>query len=84
VGQTATVEGVISEVFTSRRGDTFLDVGGRYPNEELSGVIFRDDAASVGDVSGLDGKTVDFTGLVSTYRGRTEIILHSRSQIHVK
>jgi hypothetical protein len=57
-----TVEGVVSEVFTSRRSDTFLDFGGRYLNEVFTGVIFRDHAGQFGDVSGLEGRTVDVTG----------------------
>jgi hypothetical protein len=84
MGETKTVEGVVSEVFTSRRGDTFLDFGGRYPNEAFTGVIFRDDAGQFGDVSRLEGRTVDVTGEIKEYRGRPEIILSSREQLQAK
>lgn len=83
-GETATVEGQVAEVFTSRRGDTFIDLGGRYPNETFTGVIFRSNAGAFGDVSGLQGSTVDLTGTITNYRGRPEIILRSRDQIDVK
>jgi hypothetical protein len=80
-GQPATVEGTVSEVFTSRRGDTFIDMGGTYPDEAFSGVIFADEARVVGDVSGLQNKIVRLTGTIRIYRGRPEIVVTSRGQI---
>lgn len=82
-GQPATVEGTVSEVFTSRRGDTFIDMGGTYPNEAFSGVIFADEAQVVGDVSGLRNKIIRLTGTIQVYRGRPEIIVTSRQQIAI-
>src|SRR5882724_5644431 len=75
VGQTVTVEGVVSEVHTSRAGDTFIDMGGRYPNEQFYGVIFSQDATKVSGVGDLSGKTVALTGTIQMYRGTPEIIL---------
>ena len=83
VGQSATVEGTVSEVYTSRRGDTFIDMNGTYPNETFSGVIFADEASAVGDVHSLENKTIRLTGTIQTYRGRPEIIVKSRGQIAV-
>ena len=56
IGQFATVEGVVGEVKVSKGGTTFIDVGGSYPNEVFTGVIFASDASTIGDVSGLSGK----------------------------
>jgi len=36
VGEYATVEGVVAKVFTSKSGNTFLNVGGSYPNQTSS------------------------------------------------
>jgi len=84
-GQSVTVEGVVNEVHTVRSGNaTFIDMGGYYPNNTFTAVIFARSMAAVGDVSGLDGKTVDITGTVQTYQGKPEIIVISREQIHVK
>lgn len=81
-GQIVTVEGTVTEVHTARSGSaTFLDMGGQYPNQVFTGVIFARDMATVGDVSDLDGKTVDIKGLVRMYRGRPEIVISSRNQI---
>jgi len=84
VGQTVTVEGAVSGVYTARSGVTFIDMGGPYPNNLFAAVIFSDDAARVGDVSGLTGKTVDVSGTVKLYRGKPEIIVRSRDQLKAK
>ena len=85
IGQTVTVEGVVSGVYTARSGSaTFIDMGGPYPINSFAGVVFAGDAALVGDVSSLDGKTVDLTGTIENYRGKPEIILRTASQIAVR
>jgi len=85
VGQAVTVEGEVTEVHTARSGSaTFIDMGGEYPNEAFTGVIFASDMGAVGDVSNLDGKTVDINGEVREYRGMPEIVISSRRQIKVQ
>ena len=49
VGETVTVEGTVSAVHTeSRSGVTFIDVGGRYPDQAFTGVIFKVTSANFG------------------------------------
>lgn len=85
VGQSVTVEGNVSEVYTARRsGVTFLDFGGRYPNNVFSAVIFADDAGRFSNVHELEGKVVDVTGPVRLYKGRPEIILRDAGQLKAK
>jgi hypothetical protein len=82
VGQTITVEGVVSEVHTARSGkETFIDIGGTYPNQTFSAVIFAPSMSAVGDVSGLAGKAVDISGTIQMYGGKPEVIITSRGQI---
>jgi hypothetical protein len=81
-GTSATVEGTVNDVHTARSGRvTFIDMGGRYPDNAFTGVVFAGDMATVGDVSDLAGKTVDISGEVREYRGKPEIIISSRNQI---
>jgi hypothetical protein len=35
IGEYATVEGVVAKVFTSKGGNTFLNIGASYPNQGL-------------------------------------------------
>ena len=83
IGETITVEGVVSEVHVSPKA-TFIDLNGRYPNEEFTGVIWSEDTGAFSGVGGYEGKTVDITGTVQMYRGRPEIILRSQSQIQIE
>ena len=85
VGQTVTVEGVVSEVHTAASGRaTFIDIGGRYPNNTFTAVIFSRDVTKFSNVDALNGKTVDVTGPVRLHNGRPEIILNDPGQIKAK
>jgi hypothetical protein len=83
-GQTVTVEAAISDVHTGRSGVTFIDVGGHYPDNDFTAVIFAGDATKFPNVSALDGKTVVISGPVQLYQGRPEIILKSADQLKAK
>lgn len=81
-GDEATVEGIVRNIHTAHSGSaTFIDLDGVYPDNPFTAVIFEDDMRKVGDVSGLQGRTVDVTGQIRMYRDRPEIIVSSRSQI---
>lgn len=85
VGKSVTIEGTVSEVHRAASGKvTFIDMGGRYPNNTFAGVIFSDDDAKFPDIDSLDGKTVDITGTITLYQGRTEIILSDPGQLKAK
>jgi hypothetical protein len=85
MGQSVTVEGLVSEVHTARSGSaTFIDIGGMYPNQTFTAVIWAANMSAVGDVSGLTGKTIDVTGTIATFEGRPEVVVTSRAQIKLK
>ena len=80
IGQSITVEGIVSEVHVSDRV-TFIDLGGRYPNKEFTGVIFSENYGAFPDVTELQGRTIDISGTVQLYGERPEIVLTSANQI---
>ena len=85
VGETVTVEGTVSAVHTdSRSGVTFIDMGGRYPDQVFTGVIFKGDVSKFPNVESLTGKVVDMTGPVHDFKGRPETILNDPAQLKVK
>jgi DNA/RNA endonuclease YhcR with UshA esterase domain len=85
VGETVTVEGTVSAVHTdSRSGVTFIDMGGRYPDQTFTGVIFKADANKFPNVESLTGKVVDMTGPVHDFKGKPETILNDPAQIKTK
>ena len=81
VGKTVTVKGVVDEVHTSGKGNTFLDLGGKYPDQAFTGVIFSESAGAFPQVHTLEGKTVEISGPVQLYHGKPEVILKSASQL---
>src|SRR5579859_5321504 len=77
VGEHVTVEGIVSEVHHATSGRaTFIDMGGRYPNNVFTAVIFSGDAPKFPSVDSLQGKTIDITGTITLYKKRPEIILN--------
>jgi DNA/RNA endonuclease YhcR with UshA esterase domain len=85
LGQSVTVEGTVSEVHTDdRSGITFINMGGRYPDQAFTGVIFADDVDKFPNVDSLTGRVVDITGRVQSYKGRLEIIITDPAQLKAK
>jgi DNA/RNA endonuclease YhcR with UshA esterase domain len=85
VGETVTVEGTVSAVHTdSRSGITFIDMGGRFPDQAFTGVIFKDDAGKFPNVESLIGKVVDMTGSVHAFKGKPETVLNDPAQLKAK
>jgi len=82
VGENATVEGVVDEVYVAHRsGATFVDLGGTYPNNAFTAVIWPEDVGKFPDVAALEGQKVTIKGPLQLYRGKQEIILRSASQL---
>jgi len=83
VGQTATVQGLVAQVFTSSKGNVFLDFENPYPNEVFSAVVFSSSASQFGDLTAYQGKQVQVSGQIRLYKGKPEIILNSPSQLRL-
>jgi DNA/RNA endonuclease YhcR with UshA esterase domain len=85
VGQAVSVEGVITKVFKSKNGNTFLNFGGNYPDVTFVVWIPEDapEAADPGLVS-LQGKKVKVSGTIQLYRGKPEIKVNTKEQIVVE
>jgi DNA/RNA endonuclease YhcR with UshA esterase domain len=83
VGKNVEVRGLVVAVYTSKKGNTFLNFGAKYPNQTFTGYIpagseLSDDRSTVT----LQGKVIGVTGTVEMYRGKPEVKILSRSQIH--
>jgi DNA/RNA endonuclease YhcR with UshA esterase domain len=85
VGQYATVEGVVARIFTSKNGNTFLNIGAAYPNQTFIGWI--PNSSPVKDSAVLDGieeKHVKITGRIQMYKGKPEIRINAVSQLEIE
>jgi DNA/RNA endonuclease YhcR with UshA esterase domain len=83
VGQSVTVEGVVTGTHVSGKGTEFLDFGSRYPSQDFTVVIFSRSEAELGDIARFYGKRLDVSGTIELYRGRPEIIVRSAAQIRI-
>ena len=83
VGQKATVEGTVAAIFTSNKGNTFINFGGKYPHQTFTGYIPADSALAGGgsSVAGLEGKRIKITGTIDLYKGKPEIKIMSKDQL---
>jgi DNA/RNA endonuclease YhcR with UshA esterase domain len=84
VGQTVTVQGIVDEVHTSKRGNTFINMGGHYPNQAFTGFIRSQYTPEFPNVNSAQGKTAAITGKIELYKGAPQIVMQSASQLEVK
>src|SRR5258708_22988838 len=71
IGQYTTVEGVVAKVFTSKTGNTFLNIGAAYPNQTFTGWIPPASPVSKSSVfSDIEGKRIKITGRIEMYKGK--------------
>jgi hypothetical protein len=65
VGEYITVEGVVAKIFTSKSGNTFLNIGAAYPNQTFTGWIPPASPVSKSLIlPGIEGKHVIITGRI--------------------
>jgi len=80
VGESATVKGKVSSVSVSKKGDSFLNFGGIYPNQVFTAYIPPTSRVLVGQ---YDQKVVAVSGKIQLHKGKPEIIVSSPSQIKI-
>jgi len=82
IGKTTCVTGKVMKVSQSPRSGTyFLNFCDDYRNCPFTVVVFPKDLRDVGDVTQLEGKTIEIHGTIKEYRGRAEIVLSDARQL---
>jgi DNA/RNA endonuclease YhcR with UshA esterase domain len=84
VGETATVTDRVDGVHQSGKGNIFLNMSGKYPNQAFTAFIPSANAAQFSQPQQYEGRTVAVSGKITLYRGKPEIIVTSPSQIATK
>jgi hypothetical protein len=82
-GEVATVEGLVS-VDRRPSGEIYLDLKDDSQNVVFWGYISHWNASQFQDVDRLDGRQIQITGLISSFRHRPEIFLTDPGQIGFK
>jgi DNA/RNA endonuclease YhcR with UshA esterase domain len=84
VGETATITDTVDGVHQSSKGNIFLNMGGKYPNQAFTAYIPSASAAQFPNPQRYEGRTVAVSGKITLYKGKPEIIVNSPSQISAK
>ena len=80
VGETATVTDRVDGVHQSGKGNIFLNMGGKYPNQAFTAFIPSASAGQFSQPQQYEGRTVAVSGKITLYRGKPEIVVTSPSQ----
>jgi DNA/RNA endonuclease YhcR with UshA esterase domain len=81
VGETATVTGKVDGFHRSGKGNIFLNMGGKYPNQAFTAFIPAANAAKFSQAQEYEGRIVAVSGKITLYKGKPEIKLTSPAQI---
>jgi hypothetical protein len=65
----------------SGKGNIFLNMGGKYPNQAFTAFIPASSAAQFSQAQQYEGRIVAVSGKIALYKGKPEIIVNSPSQI---
>jgi DNA/RNA endonuclease YhcR with UshA esterase domain len=84
VGEIATVTDKVDGVHQSGKGNIFLNMGGKYPNQAFTAFIPTSSAAQFSNPQQYEGKTVAVSGKITLYRGKPEIGVTNVSQIIIR
>jgi hypothetical protein len=84
IGETAIVVDRVNGVHRSAEGNSFLNIGGKYPNQTFTAFIPSGSSNQFPNLAQYDGKTVSVSGKIVLYRGKPEIVVTSPSQIVMK
>jgi hypothetical protein len=70
----------LRKVFTSKSGNTFLNIGATYPNQTFTGWISPASPVSKSPMlAGIEGKRVRITGRIELYKGKPGPLLSNFS-----
>src|SRR5215475_2838744 len=77
---------VKSTYLNPKSNTTYLNLGAAYPNQDLTVVIFADDASKFKEIPSVmfANQNICITGVVKLYKEKPEIILSDPSKITVK
>ena len=86
-GENATVCGTVTGVHFaagSKGKPTFINFDRPYPHQDFTVMIWDEDRVRFGDLTKYDGHRACATGVISQYKGKPEMILHSPEALQAK
>ncbi len=80
VGDAVIVTGTVDQVYKSRTGTFFLNMG-KPPFYDFTAVLFASDTNKFGDLNSFSGEIVEISGVIQLYKGTPQIILRNDNQL---
>jgi hypothetical protein len=75
----------VAKVSTSKRANTFLNIGAAYPNRSFTDWIPPASPVSKSPtLAGIEGKRVKITGRIQLYKGKPEIQINAAEQVEIE
>jgi hypothetical protein len=84
VGETATVTDRVDGVEQLGKGNTFLNMGGKHPNQAFTAYIPSASAGQFPHPQQYKGRIVSVSGKIALHKGKPEIVVTSPAQISTK
>lgn len=81
IGENATIEGVVFDVYKTSSGMEFIDFCKNYKTCPFTAVIFSSDTQKFKNLDEFKNCKVDISGNIKSYNGKAEIIINNPSQI---
>lgn len=81
LGNKVQISETISQVIEAKNGKVYLNIGGKYPINKLSAVVFKNNVGTLGELKKYENKLVNIKGTLSNYKGRAEIIINDNWQL---
>lgn len=83
IGEHRCVTGRVNHVFTSQKGNIFINFCADYQTCPFVGVIFSSEAYKFPGIQNYKGRNIEITGLITSYKGRPETIIDDPTQIEI-
>ena len=83
IGKEVIIKGKIDQVVKSAAGNYFFNMGGKFPHNKFTAIIFKSDVKKFGRLNTYEGKEVEISGRIREYNDKPEIILDSLAQIKI-
>jgi len=80
IGENIEVCGKVDGVYHHRNGHIFLNLDGKYPNQKMSVIIWKDYVNNFKGFHFLD-KSICVKGLIKIYKGIPEMFLENKNQL---
>ena len=83
IGQQEEVCGKVDGIYHHRNGHIFLNIDGKYPNQKMSVIIWKNYVNNFNGIHFLN-KIICVKGIIKEYKNKPEMFLENKSQLRFK